>query len=86
VARRTLTLHQVPSEIRAQGAAEARRNLYQMLSQPGLKEEQREEVRAQLKWASKWESLNIADIVAPPAEPTSHVVELSEKVRLEDNG
>jgi len=69
---RTITLYEVPKEIRAVGAASARRQLQLLLNNPQLTSEQRRELQDQLKWISRWERLDIENVVprfAKPVEP-----------------
>lgn len=92
--RGTLTLYDVPPEVRAKGAAQARQQLHTLLSNPHLSKEQRQDLLDRLNWASKWEALNISDVVpppppappelppAPPREPQHHVVEVVESLSI----
>lgn len=97
MARGTLTLYDVPAEVRAKGAAEARKTFLQMLTNPHLSMEQRADIQERLQWCGKWESLNIEDVIPRPVQPSvpppatseppqgnNHVVELSESLSIEE--
>jgi hypothetical protein len=92
VARRNITLHQVPPEARAKGASEARKGLLQMLSNPQLTNEQRAEIREKLKWTSKWEACDISEILPSSPEvpqtadrqPVNHDVTISETLGVRE--
>jgi hypothetical protein len=97
MARGTLTIYDVPPEIRAKGAAQARQQLHMLLSNPHLTAEHKKDLLERLAWISKWESANVEEIVprpeAPPAappppparEPQNHIVELEETLTVTDN-
>jgi hypothetical protein len=86
MARGTTTLYDLSPAQRAKGAAEVRKATLQMLSNPHLTPEQREELRARLAWASKFESCDIADVLERPEtrEPVNHVIEISESLSVEE--
>jgi len=69
MARGVLTLYEVPAEVRAKGAAQARQQLHTLLSNPHLTEAQREDLRARLAWVTKWETANVGDLLPPPSSP-----------------
>lgn len=81
------TLYDVPPDQRAKGAAEARRSTLQMLSNPHLTNEQREELRERLRWASKFESCDIADVLEKPEtrQPVNHDIEISEEMNVAES-
>lgn len=96
---KTLTLYQVPADVRAKGAAQARQQIHQLLSNPSLTAEQRKELLDRLRWANKWESLDIEEVLprlpalpeappeeAPPREPQHHAVEIVESLNIEEQG
>jgi hypothetical protein len=63
---KTLSLYDVPPEIRAQGAALARQQLRQFLRNPHLTKQQKAELREQLQWVGKWEHLQIEEVLPKP--------------------
>lgn len=92
--RGRITLYEVPPEQRAKGAAEARKATLQMLSNPHLSNEQREELRERLRWASKFETCDISEVlpreapassIPPPREPVNHDVEISEDLSVSES-
>lgn len=99
MARGVLTIYDVPPEIRAKGAAQARQQLHTLLSNPHLTATQRKDLLDRLAWVAKWESANVEEILprptpAPalpeatesPRTPQHHVVEISETLTVkEDN-
>lgn len=96
MARGHLTIHDVPPEIRAKGASQARQQLHMLLSNPHITEIQRKDLLERLAWVSRWERGDVGDIcppkpaaAAPPAPPPSpertpqnHVVELTETLTV----
>lgn len=92
--RGKITLYDVPPEQRAKGAAEARKATLQMLSNPLLSNEQREELRERLKWASKFENCDIVGVLAAPEasppesetprEPVNHDIEITESLSVNE--
>lgn len=94
---KTLTIYDVPKETRALGAAAARRQIQQQLNNSFLTLDQRKDLQAQLRWASKWESLRVAEALPSPVaggtpaiqgelrEPTHHSVELVEDLSIEEH-
>ena len=97
MARGRLTIHDVPPEMRARGAAQARQQLHMLLSNPHITASQRKDLLERLAWVSRWEAGNVEDICprpdaqpepppAPPArEPENHVVELSETLTVAES-
>jgi len=96
MARGVVTIHEVPPEIRAKGAAAARQQLHTLLSNPSLTEGQRKELLKHLAWVSKWEAADVGDLVprpdpkpAPPAlparAPQHHVVEVAEVLTVHED-
>lgn len=78
---RTLTLYDVPDSIRVKGAANARKQIQQLLANPQLTAEQRKELQAQLRWTGNWERLNIKEVL--PQKPSeNHSVELVESLAV----
>jgi hypothetical protein len=64
---KTLTLYDVPPEVRAQGATLARQQIRQALRSPFLTKQQREELQGQLQWVGKWEHLQVGDVLPKPS-------------------
>jgi len=98
MAIRTLTLHEVPKEVRAVGAANARRQIQLLLRNPHLTPVQRMELQEQLKWAGKWESLDIGNLVPSKSKanpnpskneaqrkPQHHTVEVVESLSVDED-
>lgn len=95
MARGTLTIYDVPGEVRAKGAAQARMQVHVLLSNPHLTSEQREDLLARLVWISKWESANVGEVLPPPVEPEvepvtprlpqHHSVEVVEVLAVDDD-
>jgi hypothetical protein len=99
MARGRLTIHDVPPEIRAKGAAQARQQLHMLLSNPHITAEQQKDLRDRLAWIARWEAAKVDDICpppnapppppAPPAPPArapqNHVVEVAETLTVEDS-
>jgi len=97
MARGRITIHEVPADIRAKGAAQARQQLHILLSNPHLTEPQRKDLHERLAWVSRWESGKVDDICpkpeapppppAPPAQPArtpqNHSVELAETLSVD---
>lgn len=101
MARGKLTIYDVPPESRSKGAAEARKNLLQMLSNPHLSSVQRKDLTDRLKWVSKWETLNVSEVLPKPVvipdpapvvsespgrEPVNHDVSIAESMSVSVNG
>lgn len=97
MARGTLTIYEVPPEIRAKGAAQARQQLHMLLSNPHLTEPQRKDLLDRLAWVAKWEAADVGEILPrpepapappalPPREPQHHVVEVSETLTIQEDG
>jgi hypothetical protein len=96
MARGTLTIYDVPPEVRAKGAAQARQQLHMLLSNPHLTARQKKDLLERLAWISKWESANVEEIVPRPApppeappppparEPQNHTVELTETLTVKE--
>jgi len=94
MARGRLTIYDVPPEARTKGASEARKTLLQMLSNPHLTKEQKEDLTARLKWVSKWENLNVSEVLLKDSEtpisgplesdrePVNHDISLSESMTV----
>lgn len=101
MARGVLTLYDVPAEIRAKGAAEARKHLLQLQSNPHLTSQQRDDLRQRLLWCSKWEQLKVGEVLPPPppvvepepapapSEPprqgTNHSVEVADSLSVSED-
>lgn len=96
MARGRLTLYEVAPEVRAKGAAEARKSAIQMLSNPNLTQAQKAELRERLKWVSKIETCNIADVLAKPEpapelppepgrQPVNHNIDVVESVSVKES-
>lgn len=95
MARGTLTIYDVPGEVRAKGAAQARMQLHMLLSNPHLTPEQREDLLQRLAWVTKWETANVSEVLAPPVEaepepitpriPQHHSIEIVEVMSVEDD-
>lgn len=92
MARGNLTIYDVAPETRAKGAAEARKSLHQMLSNPHLTQLQKADLTERLKWISKWENLNVSEVlpkptanVEAPRQPTDHAVSVSESLSVEED-
>lgn len=85
MARGRVTLYEVAPEVRAKGAAEARRSAIQMLSNPNLTQEQKTELRERLKWVSKVETCNIADVLAKPEPPAAEAPAASDRQPVNHN-
>lgn len=84
MARGNLTIYDVPAEVRAKGAAEARKSLHQMLSNPHITSEQRRDLHQRLQWCSKWETLNVSEIVEKTVPVQNHKVDLSESLTVKE--
>lgn len=84
--QKTLTIYDVPEDIRRRGAAAAKASIVQALSQP-LSQEYREELVERLAWVSRVETLNVGEVVPPPLrrEPVNHDITV-EEVLTSDEG
>jgi len=87
--RGTLTIYDVPDAVRAKGAAESRKRILQMLMNPYLSQSQRDELQQQLQMVSRWENLDLEDVIKrqPQVEApkgTDHSVEISESLSVEE--
>lgn len=84
MARGKLTIYDVPAHIRSKGAAAAKKNYQQLLSNPQLTAEQVQDLQARIRWASKWESLNVSEVL-PPRTPVNHVVSVVENLSVTED-
>jgi hypothetical protein len=75
--QKTLTIYEVPEDVRQKGANSARERITQALASP-MSSEYRETLISQLKWVNRVSALDVADVVSPPTEPTKHEVNLGE--------
>lgn len=74
MARGTITVYDVPPEVRAKGAAQSRQQLHTLLSNPHLTATQRAELLDRLAWVAKWEEADVGEILPRPV-PTAVVAE-----------
>jgi hypothetical protein len=84
--QKTLTIYDVPEDVRRKGAAAAKASIVQALSQP-VSREFREELMERLAWVAKVESLDVAGVVTPPPplrEPVHHEIEVVEQVTSDE--
>ncbi len=83
--QKTLTIYDVPDDVRRKGAAAAKASIVQALSQP-VSHEFREELMERLAWVAKVESLDVAGVVSPPPlrEPVHHEIEVVEQVTSDE--
>lgn len=99
MARGRLTIHDVPPEVRARGASQARQQLHTLLSNPHLTAAQQKDLRERLAWVARWEAGKVDDICprpdapapppAPPAPPTrepqNHAVDVAETLSVTES-
>jgi hypothetical protein len=89
---RTLSIHNVPKELRAEGAADTRKQLLQLLSNPHLSSTQRSDLQERLRWVGKREALSFesleTNIKSKPAikvrVPQHHTVDLLEALSVDE--
>lgn len=85
MAKGTLTLRDVPEDLRFRRAEKARQQIREHLEHPALTEEQRQRLQAQLGWVSRWEKGDV-----PLPSPTlienrrgqEHVVVVTERLSV----
>ncbi len=66
MARGTITVYDIPPEVRSKGAAQARQQLHTLLSNPHLTATQRAELLDRLAWVAKWEEADVGEILPRP--------------------
>lgn len=100
MARGQITIYEVPANVRARGAKNARLHVQQILANPFLTNDQREELRERLVWIGKLERLDVAHAVPRPApkddkgkdkgkgppsrQPVNHTVDLEEDLSIDE--
>lgn len=75
MARGTITVYDIPPEVRAKGAAQSRQQLHTLLSNPHLTTTQRAELLDRLAWVAKWEEADVSEILPRPAPTVEQVPE-----------
>jgi hypothetical protein len=86
--QKTLTIYDVPDHVRQKGAATAKANTLQLLSNPHISPEYRAELLTRLSWASKWENLKVGEVLPPPPPgrtPVNHEISLVEQLEADES-